>query len=101
MKKPAVILLTLLLIGCSHLHPAKQDSEVIHYQCGTLPLTVTISHANGSASLILDGELHQLALAANGKTKTYRNDHYTLVQQNDSAYLERDDHRIIQDCVRQ
>lgn len=53
-----VILLgsALVLSGCGMMHKPQPAPETLHYQCGTLPLTVTLDNPRQQVSFILDGK---------------------------------------------
>ena len=88
-----------LLSGCSHFRQA-QDS-VTHYQCGTMPLTVTQTQVQGREQIafFLDGERHRLTQVANESGTQYGDDKYTFVRNGNQAAIQRDGKLIVDDCV--
>ncbi|CQD35381.1 MliC family protein [Yersinia mollaretii] len=86
----------LMLAGCSLVQP---KNETLHYQCGTTQLTVKQDNQYDKVSLILDGEqltLPQVRAASGAK---YSDGHYTFWSKGNSAFIERDDKIIINDCL--
>ncbi|MTD26062.1 MliC family protein [Erwinia sorbitola] len=99
MKKWYTAAMLVALSGCSYFQTATQEqTRTLHYTCGTLPLTVKLDNSKGEVSLILDGQ--QLVLkeqpAASGTR--YADDHYAFWSKGDSAFIERNDKIIINDC---
>ncbi|PLR40569.1 hypothetical protein CYR32_02190 [Chimaeribacter coloradensis] len=92
---PAALLLA--LAGCSHF--TKPVAQVIHYQCGTLPLTVTQAADRESVSLLLDGEQLHLPHVEAASGAKYSDGRYTYWSQGEKALIQRDDEVIISDCV--
>ncbi|WP_213989624.1 MliC family protein [Sodalis sp. dw_96] len=96
--------ITVLATGaCSRLHRG-EEVQVLHYQCGTTPLTVRQNNRLSQVSLILDGK--QLTLprvvsasdvpSDNGR---YDNGHYVFWSKGNRAFIERDGRVIIDDCI--
>ncbi|WP_455819277.1 MliC family protein [Pseudomonas cerasi] len=99
MKKWYIVGMLVSLSGCSYFQTAPQEQvETLHYTCGTLPLTVKMDNSKSEVSLILDG--HPLVLkqqpAASGAR--YGDEHYVFWSKGDSAFIERNDKIIINDC---
>ncbi|WP_279024217.1 MliC family protein [Gibbsiella quercinecans] len=97
MKKIMITAGTLALAGCSYFLP--QKGQVLHYQCGTTPLTVTLAAKDRTANFLLDGEqLHlKQVLAASGAR--YSDGKYTFWSKGQHAQVARNDNVIISDCV--
>ncbi|SQJ20279.1 Membrane-bound lysozyme inhibitor of C-type lysozyme precursor [Serratia rubidaea] len=97
MKKFLLAGLTLALGGCSYFLP--QQSQVLHYQCGTTPLTVALNGEDSTVNLLLDGQQLTLKqqLAASGAK--YGDGKYTFWSKGQSAFVERDDKVIMSDCT--
>lgn len=57
--KPLLIAGVVLLSGCAQLMPAAKP-QTLYYQCGTMPLTVTLNPGpqGDSVTFLLDGESH-------------------------------------------
>ncbi|PLR41608.1 hypothetical protein CYR55_01895 [Chimaeribacter californicus] len=87
----------LALAGCSHVN--KPEAQSTHYQCGTLPLTVTLAADRQSVSLLLDGEQLHLPHVEAASGAKYSDGRYTYWTQGEKALIQRDDEVIISDCV--
>ncbi|OSM99522.1 MliC family protein [Lonsdalea populi] len=89
----------LLLSGCSQFRHGQDN--VMHYQCGTMPLTVTQTQMQGheQVAFFLDGERLRLRQVADGSGKRYSNDNYTFVRNGNRAAIQRDGKLIVDDCV--
>ncbi|NJD86073.1 MliC family protein [Candidatus Erwinia dacicola] len=99
MKKYYLAGLLVALYGCRYFHPENQEQvQTLHYTCGTLPLTVKLDNSKKKVSLIMDGEqlLLKQQVAASGIR--YSDGHYTFWSKGDSAFIERDDRIIVNDC---
>ncbi|NKI73792.1 lysozyme inhibitor [Dickeya sp. CFBP 2040] len=98
--KPLLIAGVLLLSGCSHLMPAAKP-QTLHYQCGTLPLTVMLNPdpQGGSATFLLDGESHTLPRVPAGYGTRYSDDRYAFWRNGNQAFIARGDRIIVNDCV--
>ena len=101
MKKAIIASLAgLTLAGCSQFsHQAESPTEELHYQCGTLPLTVTLDKPAQQVSMVLDGEQlkHKQVEAASGTR--YSDGRYTFWSKGNQAFVQRGDNVIIDDCV--
>lgn len=87
----------LLLSGCSQFTHQRQV-QTLHYQCGTLPLTVTITEQQ-QAEFLLDGERHLLPQTPAASGTRYSDDKYTFWSKGDNAFVQRGDRIIISDCA--
>lgn len=101
MKYSFAATVPLLLAGCSLLQSMNGTSvnETLHYQCGTTKLTVTQNNKQDNVSFIMDGKqltLPQVRAASGAK---YSDGHYTFWSKGDSAFIEREEKVIINDCV--
>ena len=98
MYKPILTAAALLtLAGCSHF--SQPVAQSIHYQCGTLPLTVTLAADRQSVSLLLDGEQLHLPHVEAASGAKYSDGRYTYWSQGEKALIQRDGEVIISDCV--
>lgn len=86
----------LVLAGCSLVQP---KNETLHYQCGTTQLTVKQDNQHDKVSLILDGEQLTLPQVRAASGTKYSDGHYTFWSKGNSAFIERDDKIIINDCL--
>ncbi|HDL8470476.1 TPA: MliC family protein, partial [Yersinia enterocolitica] len=85
----------LMLTGCSLVQP---KNETLHYQCGGTKLTVMQDNKQDKVSLVLDGKqltLPQVRAASGAK---YSDNHYTFWSKGNTAFVERDEKVIINDC---
>ena len=87
-----------ILSGCSSMR-AGDSERILHYQCGTLPLTVRQDNRLAQVSMILDGKQLTLPQAASASGVRYSDGHYVFWSKGDRAFIERDDRIIINDCV--
>jgi len=98
MYKPILTVAALLaLAGCSHF--SQPVAQSIHYQCGTLPLTVNQAADRQSVSLLLDGEQLHLSHVEAASGAKYSDGRYTYWSQGEKALIQRDGEIIISDCV--
>lgn len=99
-RNPMIILsLTLAASACSYHGDRRAATETLHYQCGTLPLTVTLDSARERVNFILDGQqlsLPQVAIASGAR---YSDGQYSFWSKGERAFIERQDKIIVDDCV--
>ena len=95
-----IVVASILLTACSGFGP-KTSVETLHYQCGTLPLTVTVNHRPAEVKFLLDGERLQLPEVVSASGSKYSNGRYTFWSKGEQAFVQRGDHVIVDDCVRQ
>ncbi|OON40429.1 hypothetical protein BTJ39_08425 [Izhakiella australiensis] len=89
----------MLLAGCNSLQSASQDQQkTLHYTCGTLPLTVQLDNSQQQVKLILDGTPRVLKQTRAASGTRYADDTYVFWSKGDSAFVERNDKIIINDC---
>ncbi|ANC41938.1 MAG: MliC family protein [Hafnia alvei] len=88
----------LLLAGCqtAHKEPAP---EPLSYQCGTTPLTVTVDNQKDQVSFIMDGNQLTLPQVVSASGARYSDGKYTFWSKGNTAFIERNDQIIINDCV--
>ncbi|MCI1026557.1 MliC family protein [Pantoea dispersa] len=99
MKKMIVLAGTLtLLSGCSIWHKPAPAPETLHYQCGTLPLTVTLDNAKQQVSFILDGKPLTLTQTVSASGARYSDGTYVFWSKGNGAFVERNDKIVINDC---
>lgn len=101
MKKAIfAVLAGLTLAGCSQFqHQAESPTQELHYQCGTLPLTVTLDKPARQVSMVLDGEQLKLKQVESASGTKYSDSHYTFWSKGNQAFVQRGDNVIIDDCV--
>ncbi len=73
--------------------------QILHYQCGTLPLTVRQDNRLAQVSFILDGKQLNLPQAVAASGTRYDNGHYAFWSKGDQAFIERAGRIIINDCI--
>lgn len=99
MKKGSVACMLVALSGCSYFQPASHPPvNTLHYTCGTLPLTVKLDNSKSEVSLILDGQPLVLKQQPAASGTRYSDGHYSFWSKGDSAFIERNDKVIINDC---
>ncbi|MEA9391116.1 MliC family protein [Acerihabitans sp. TG2] len=88
-----------MLTACGQFGRQPPSVKTLHYQCGTLPLTVRQSLQPPQVSFILDGQqltLHQQVSASGVR---YSDGHYTFWSKGNNAFIEREGKIIINDCI--
>ncbi|AHM74146.2 lysozyme inhibitor [Yersinia hibernica] len=85
-----------MLSGCSLVQP---KSETLHYQCGTTKLKVMQDNKQDKVSLILDGKQLNLPQVRAASGAKYSDGRYTFWSKGNTAFVERDEKVIINDCV--
>lgn len=100
MKKAIFALAGLTLAGCSQLHhqPAA-PTEPLHYQCGTMPLTVTQDPSEKQVDFLLDGKQLKLKQVESASGTKYSDGQYTFWSKGTTAFVQRGDAIILNDCV--
>ncbi|PWC14082.1 lysozyme inhibitor [Brenneria roseae subsp. americana] len=101
MKRVLTGMALVLLSGCSYFTPEKTE-ETLHYQCGTMPLTVTMQtgeQSSSQVSFLLDGERHILPLAVSASGARYSDGTYTFWSKGNHAFIQRGDRVIVDDCI--
>ncbi|MCW2478682.1 MliC family protein [Candidatus Symbiopectobacterium sp. NZEC135] len=100
--RAGVLLGVVILSGCSGFN-RQTPVKTLHYQCGTLPLTVTLRQDIQPAEVhfLLDGERLQLPQVVAASGTKYSNNRYTFWSKGDSAFIERSGHIIADDCLLQ
>nr|WP_113869093.1 MliC family protein [Brenneria salicis]NMN91874.1 membrane-bound inhibitor of C-type lysozyme [Brenneria salicis ATCC 15712 = DSM 30166]RBP58335.1 membrane-bound inhibitor of C-type lysozyme [Brenneria salicis ATCC 15712 = DSM 30166]RLM29339.1 lysozyme inhibitor [Brenneria salicis ATCC 15712 = DSM 30166] len=100
MKRVLTGMALVLLSGCSYF-AAKPTVETLHYQCGTMPLTVTMLPAETSsqASFLLDGERHVLPQVVSASGAKYSDGTYTFWSKGNQAFVQRGERVIVDDCT--
>ncbi|EJL82409.1 hypothetical protein AC790_10990 [Pantoea sp. RIT-PI-b] len=99
MKKIVILLSSVaLLSGCGMLHKQEQTPQQLHYQCGTLPLTVTQDNAKQQVSFILDGKPLTLTQTVSASGARYSDGNYVFWSKGNGAFVERNNKIVINDC---
>ncbi|ADW74372.1 MULTISPECIES: MliC family protein [Rahnella] len=101
MKKAIIATLAgFTLAGCSQFsHQTESPTEELHYQCGTLPLTITLDKPAQQVSMVLDGEQLKLKQIESASGTQYSDGHYTFWSKGNQAFVQRGENVIIDDCV--
>ncbi|MGO3398866.1 Membrane-bound lysozyme inhibitor of C-type lysozyme precursor [Serratia quinivorans] len=97
MKKIIIAAGVLALAGCSYVLP--QNSQILHYQCGTTPLTVSLDGKESTVSMLVDGEQLKLKQVLAMSGAKYSDGKYTFWSKGQNAYLERNGKVIMSDCT--
>ncbi len=87
-----------ILSGCSMMHKSEPTPQQLHYQCGTLPLTVTQDNAKQQVSFILDGKPLTLAQTVSASGARYSDGTYVFWSKGNGAFVERNNKIVINDC---
>lgn len=99
MRNTLILLPALLLTGCGLFGKPQPETQTLHYLCGTLPLTVTL--AQQQARFIMDGQPLTLTEQQTASGVRYSDGTYSFWSQGDSAFIERNQRIIVNDCQRQ
>ncbi|WP_370548574.1 MliC family protein [Edwardsiella tarda] len=75
--------------------------QTLHYRCGTLPLTVQQDNAQRQVRMVLDGRALTLRQTVSASGVRYSDGQYTFWSKGDGAFVERDGHIIVNDCLLQ
>ncbi|AUH00518.1 MliC family protein [Pectobacteriaceae bacterium CE70] len=89
----------LLLSGCSQW--IGEQEHTLHYQCGTMPLTVTMIEQprQSHVTFLLDGELHTLQQTPSASGVRYSDGKYTFWSKGNHAFIQRGSNIIVNDCI--
>ncbi len=103
MKSPmpgqiGIVLAGVMLSACSGFSH-RTPIETLHYQCGTMPLTVTVQQQPSQVNFLLDGERLQLPEVASASGTQYSNGRYTFWRKGEQAFVQRGQHVIVDDCI--
>ncbi|WP_409310809.1 MliC family protein [Pectobacterium sp. B1J-3] len=101
MKRVLMGMALVIISGCSYFAP-KQSVETLHYQCGTMPLTVTMQSGDKSSSqvsFLLDGERHNLPQVISASGARYSDGSYTFWSKGNHAFIQRGERVIVDDCL--
>lgn len=99
MTNNVIILMSIFcLTACGHLRRAPEE-QPLHYQCGTLPLTVTQREQPAEVKFILDGKQLTLARVMSASGVRYSDGYYTFWSKGANAFIERKGKIIINDCI--
>ncbi|MFT8211370.1 MAG: MliC family protein [Symbiopectobacterium sp.] len=100
--RAAMLLGFMVLSSCSGFN-RQTPVKTLHYQCGTLPLTVTLKQdiQPEEVHFLLDGERLQLPQVVSASGAKYSNSRYTFWSKGDRAFIERSGHIIADDCLLQ
>ncbi|MCG8707985.1 MliC family protein [Brenneria sp. 4F2] len=91
----------ILLSGCSYFGH-QQSVETLSYQCGTMPLTVTMQQGGKSpsqVSFLLDGDRHTLPEVVSASGMKYSDGAYTFWGKGNHAFVQRGERVIVDDCT--
>ncbi|MFC3395416.1 MliC family protein [Brenneria rubrifaciens] len=101
MKRVLMGTALVLLSGCGYFTP-EQTVETFHYQCGTMPLTVTMQTGEKSSSqvsFLLDGDRHHLPQVISASGTRYSDGTYTFWSKGNHAFIQRGERVIVDDCI--
>jgi len=89
----------LMLTACGQFTHQPPPVQTLHYQCGTLPLTVRQTIQPPQVLFILDGRQLTLLQTVSASGVRYSDGHYTFWSKGNSAFIEREGKIIINDCI--
>ena len=101
MKQGLIFAAALLLSGCGLMHKQAEAPQTLHYRCGTLPLTVTLDNASEQVSFIMDGQPLTLKRGISASGARYSDGKYVFWSKGETAFIERDDKIVVNDCALQ
>lgn len=90
------VVVTLALGGCQQF--GVDPLQTLHYRCANLPLTVQQDNAQRQVRLVLDGKSLTLPQGLSASGVRYSDGRYTFWSKDMGAFVERDGHRILNDC---
>ncbi|ANI29356.1 hypothetical protein PL78_05805 [Yersinia entomophaga] len=96
MKSVFTAIAVLTLAGCSQF---SQKSETLHYQCGGTQLTVALDNKQDKVRFVMDGKQLNLPQVVAASGTRYSDGYYTFWSKGDSAFIERGDKIVMNDCV--
>ena len=101
MKKAIIASLAgLTLAGCSQFsHQTESPRQELHYQCGTLPLTVTLDKPAQQVNMVMDGEQLKLKQVEAASGTKYSDGRDTFWSKGNQAFVQRGENVIIDDCI--
>ncbi|MEC5320534.1 MliC family protein [Brenneria populi subsp. brevivirga] len=91
----------ILLSGCGYFGHSPAV-KTLSYQCGTMPLTVTMRQDDKSppqVSFFLDGERHILPQAVSASGAKYSDGTYSFWSKGNQAFVQRGERVIVDDCL--
>ncbi len=99
MKKIVILLSCVVAMsGCGMMHKEQPTPQTLRYQCGTLPLTVTLDNPKQQVSFILDGKPLTLTQTVSASGARYSDGTYVFWSKGSGAFVERNDKIVINDC---
>lgn len=99
MKKIVILLSCVVTMsGCGMMHKEQPTTQTLRYQCGTLPLTVTLDNPKQQVSFILDGKPLTLTQTVSASGARYSDGTYVFWSKGNGAFVERNDKIVINDC---
>ncbi|ORM62090.1 hypothetical protein PRCB_01055 [Pantoea rodasii] len=99
MKKIAILLGSVMVLsGCGVMHQQEPAPQTLRYQCGTLPLTVTLNNPKQQVNFILDGKPLTLTQTVSASGTRYSDGTYVFWSKGNGAFVERNDKIVINDC---
>ncbi|MGD8106147.1 MliC family protein [Pantoea sp. FN0302] len=96
MHKYLILIPIMLLSGCGLFGKHQPQEQTLHYLCGTLPLTVKI--AQQQAHFIMDGQPLTLTEQQSASGVIYSDGTYRFWSKGNSAFIERNQRIIVNDC---
>ena len=81
------------------MHKKEVAPEQFSYQCGTTPLTVTVDNPKDQVSFIMDGNQLTLPHVVSASGARYSDGKYTFWSKGNTAFVERNEQIIIDNCV--
>lgn len=88
------------LVGCAaNIQPSLSEQyQILEYQCGAIPLIVTIDNVNNRVTLIIDSQLRTLKQVEVASGAKYEAGKYSFWSVEDEAVIFKDNIPLINNC---
>lgn len=100
MKKTALLILPLLLSGCSAWQQVmdRMHTDTLNYQCGSKPLIVKLNNTTRTASFVYDNQWLQLKQGLSASGTRYTDGVYVFWSKGNEATVYRHDTIVLANC---
>ncbi|RPH29978.1 C-type lysozyme inhibitor [Buttiauxella warmboldiae] len=100
MKKPLLVLIPLMLSGCSYYHTfvERMQTDTLQYQCDEKPLTVELNNNNQKVNFVYDNEYLSLTQGLSASGTRYSDGVYVFWSKGDTATVYRKDTVVLNNC---
>lgn len=100
MKKTALLILPLLLSGCSAWQQVmdRMHTDTLNYQCGSKPLIVKLNNTTRTASFVYDNQWLHLKQGLSASGTRYTDGVYVFWSKGNEATVYRHDTIVLANC---